>query len=174
MPPWLEWQAAVEPEIISGLHLRSHTRAHQLVFVFNPLFISSVFLFLWFFVFSRLEHRSSPTCICIQPTNNIFCISVFVIDTDQAKQTPSVFVICIFSHPKNFPFIWNLWGKDLPPCLNSYLSLIGPVISPELPNKSSEDPSNIAVDLINNPVRKCLQRWEEKIFEVQFLWYLQK
>ena len=37
-------------------------------------------------VFSRLEHRSSPTCICIQPTNNIFCISVFVIDTDQAKQ----------------------------------------------------------------------------------------
>ena len=45
MPPWLEWQAAVEPEIISGLHLRSHTGAHQLVFVFNPLFIYSLFYF---------------------------------------------------------------------------------------------------------------------------------
>ena len=52
-----------------------------------------------------LPHKSSPTCICIQPTNNIFCISVFVIDTDQAKQTPPVFAICIISHPKNFPFI---------------------------------------------------------------------
>ena len=45
MPPWLEWQAGVEPEIISGLHLRSHTGAHQLVFVFNPLFIYSLFYF---------------------------------------------------------------------------------------------------------------------------------
>ena len=64
-----------------------------------------------FFYFSHLKYRSSQTCICIQPTIHNLCISVFVIDTDQAKQTPSVFVICILSHPKNFPFIWKLWGK---------------------------------------------------------------
>ena len=64
-----------------------------------------------FFYFSHLKYRSSQTCICIQPTIHNLCISVFVIDTDQAKQTPSVFVICILSNPKNFPFIGKLWGK---------------------------------------------------------------
>ena len=49
MPPWAEWQAAVEPEIISGLHLRSHTQEHTTLYLY--LFSILVFFLVMVSVF---------------------------------------------------------------------------------------------------------------------------
>ena len=64
----------------------------------QPTIHISVFLFLWFFVFSCLENRSSPTCICIQPTIQQFSFFILTIWLWMTKN---------FQQP-----VWKKWRKS--------------------------------------------------------------
>ena len=73
----------------------------------------------WFFslnlqkklVFSRLEHRSSPTCICIQPTIHILCIFVLVILCFLSSRKQELTNLYFYStHYSAIPyFILTIW-----------------------------------------------------------------